>query len=194
MPLEKANRTVTGEFLRQRPGFLRIAHTDNNFCRARLKKPPKNSTCRAARPQKHHTLSCERKTPCFQCADKTRRIRIAAFEPSLFQHDRIDRANGTGRRIHLIEKRYDGRLVRNRHVETAKPQRSEPANRFRKILGRHGKRDIGKIQSRFLQGGILHHRRKGMGNRPPDDSKILCPSTKHHCIPFHCIKKKFFRQ
>ena len=129
-----------------------------------------------------------------QCVEESLHIGVEALETSRLAHDRIDRPDGTRRLVCLIQQRQDRRLVRNRHIEAAKPQRTKTAHAVFQPLGQDGQGDIGIVQSRRPNRRILHRWRKRMLDRRADDGKIFCLPCKHHCTLLYCSKQNFLPQ
>ena len=194
VPVESADLAVLRELLSQGTRLRGISHAERDLRRARAQQTVKRRACRAARAQEHDALSLDGKTACRKRTKETLHIGVEALETACLAHDRIDRPDGTRRLVCLIQQRQDRRLVRNRHIEAAKPQRTKAAHAVFQPLGQDGQGDIGIIQSRRPNRRILHRRRKRMLDRRAEDGKIFCLPCKHHCILLHCSKQHFFPQ
>ena len=194
VPVESADLAVLRELLSQETRLRGISHAERDLSRARAQQTVEHRACRAARAQEHDTLSLDGKTACRKRTEETLHIGVKALETACLAHDRIDRPDGTRRFIHLIQQRQDRRLVRNRHIEAAKPQRTKAAHAVFQPLGQDGQGDIGIVQSRRPNRRILHRWRKRMLDRRADDGKIFCLPCKHHCILLYCSKQHFLPQ
>ena len=194
VPVESADLAVLRKLLSQGTRLRGISHAERDLRRARAQQTVKCRACRAARAQEHDALSLDRKTACRKRTEESLHIGVEALETTCLAHDRIDRPDGTRRFIHFIQQGQDRRLVRNRHIEAAKPQRTKAAHAVFQPLRQDGQGDIGIVQSRRPNRCILHRRRKRMLDRRADDGKIFCLPCKHHCTLLYCSKQNFLPQ
>ena len=64
---------------------------------------------------------------------------------------------------------HDGLLVRDRYVEPAASGRRQACQRLTDALWLDRKRQVGPVEARRLECGVVHRGRQGVGDRPPDD-------------------------
>ena len=106
---------------------------------------PIDDRARGAAGTEHNDAGTGQHALRFQCANRADPIGVGGDEPIPVEQHGIGRADSRGGGVHCIDDLQDGRLVRDRHRDLTKAERSDPGNRVSQPTGRDVERQVESI-------------------------------------------------
>ena len=126
---------------------------------------------RAAGSQDRDLLAVQVDAGLTEVQHRARGVGGGSHQPVPLPVEGVDASGEAGLLAQAVEMFDDCLFVRDRHIGAEETHAAQAGDDVAQGLGRAREGDVAGVQTRGLDGGVVHHRRHGMLHRPSQDSQ-----------------------